>query len=98
MTSTHPLARRVEEACLNGWPALRDVFFDGWLIRLADGYTRRTNSVNLFSPGMLPLDRKLPYWGAVTAAQGPPTIFCISSSPDPALGRQPEGGGYAPAE
>jgi GNAT superfamily N-acetyltransferase len=98
MTSTHHLARRVEEACLNGWPALRDVFFDGWLIRFADGYTRRTNSVNLLSPGMQPLDRKIRYCEAVYAAQGLPTIFCIPSRADPALGRQLDERGYDPAE
>jgi ribosomal protein S18 acetylase RimI-like enzyme len=98
MNATHHLARRVEEASLNGWPALRDVFFDGWLIRLADGYTRRTNSVNLLFPGMLPLDRKIRYCEAVYAAQGLPTIFCISSSADPALGRLLDERGYNPAE
>ncbi|MBM6579656.1 hypothetical protein ILT44_05645 [Microvirga sp. BT689] len=53
------LAKRIEEACLNGWPALREVVFDGWLIRLADGHTRRANSVNLLSSGTLPLDHKI---------------------------------------
>jgi hypothetical protein len=64
------LAKRVEEACLNGWPALREVVFDGWLIRLANGHTRRTNSVNLLSPGALPLDHKIRYCETVYTAQG----------------------------
>ena len=92
------LARRVEEACLNGWPALRDVVFDGWLIRLADGHTRRTNSVNLLSVGALPLDHKIRYCETVYAAQGQPTIFCIPAHADPALSRALDERGYGPPE
>ena len=92
------LAKRVEEACLNGWPALREVVFDGWLIRLADGHTRRTNSVNLLSPGALPLDRKIRYCETVYAAQGQPTIFCIPSNADSALSQALDRRGYGPPE
>lgn len=92
------LAKRVGEACLNGWPALRDVVYDGWLIRLADGYTRRTNSVNLLSPGALPLDRKIRYCEAVYAFQGQPTIFCIPTGADPDLSRALDCRGYGPPE
>jgi ribosomal protein S18 acetylase RimI-like enzyme len=98
MNSAHHLARRVEEACLNGWPALRDVVFGGWLIRLADGHTRRTNSVNLLSAGMQPLDRKIRYCETVYAAQGLPTIFCIPSGADPVLGHLLDERGYEPPE
>jgi N-acetylglutamate synthase len=92
------LAEQVEEACLNGWPALREVVFDGWLIRLADGHTRRTNSVNLLSPGALPLDHKIRYCEAVYTAQGQPTIFCIPTNADPALIRALDHRGYGPPE
>jgi GNAT superfamily N-acetyltransferase len=92
------LAKRVEEACLNGWPALREVVFDGWLIRLAGGYTRRTNSVNLLSAGTLPLDYKIHYCETVYAAQGQPTIFCIPTHADPALSRALDHRGYGPPE
>lgn len=93
-----PLAKRVEEACLNGWPALRDVVYDGWLIRLADGYTRRTNSVNLLSDGTLPLDHKIRYCEAVYATKGQPTIFCIPAHADPSLSRALDRRGYGPPE
>ncbi len=40
------LSWRAEHACLNAWPALSNVFHDGWGARFADGLTRRANSVN----------------------------------------------------
>ena len=40
------LCWRAEEACLNAWPAVRTVMLGGWLLRLSDGPTRRTDSVN----------------------------------------------------
>ena len=38
--------RRIEEHTLNAWPALQEILYDGWVLRFADGYTRRSNSVN----------------------------------------------------
>ncbi len=36
----------LEHALFRAWPSLSSCYYDGWLLRFADGYTRRANSVN----------------------------------------------------
>ena len=81
---THPTAIRAEEACLNGWPALSSVLLDGWLLRFAEGHTKRANSVNVIASvratGVRALADKIRDCEALYAAHGLPTIFRLSSA------------------
>lgn len=79
------LSASVEEACLNAWPALKEIFYDGWLIRLAEGHTRRTNSVNVIGPGRYDLAEKIAHCEAIYSAHGLPTYFRIRSNDSSAL-------------
>jgi N-acetylglutamate synthase len=38
--------RELETLSFRAWPALESRFYDGWLLRFSEGYTRRANSVN----------------------------------------------------
>jgi GNAT superfamily N-acetyltransferase len=74
------LHRHAEEAGLNAWPALQEILYDGWLIRLGAGQTRRTNSVNVIAPGSLPLADKIAHCEAIYAAHEQPIYFRIRSN------------------
>ena len=37
---------QVEQTCLEGCPAVKEIVIDGWLLRQSGGKTRRTNSAN----------------------------------------------------
>jgi ribosomal protein S18 acetylase RimI-like enzyme len=88
------LNRTVEDACLNAWPALKEIFYDGWLVRLSEGHTRRCNSVNVIGPGQGALDEKIDTCERLYRAHGLPPLFRIRSVDDPALGRALDARGY----
>jgi len=41
------------------WPALHREWYDGWVLRYADGVTGRSNSASTVEPGVLPLHEKV---------------------------------------
>lgn len=95
MTQPTDLARRVEEACLNGWPALRQVWFDGWLLRFSEGHTRRSNSLTPLAPGRRDLRDKLAYCEALYAWAGLPLIFRVPTMAETGLDAALDALGYA---
>jgi N-acetylglutamate synthase len=92
------LAWRVEEACLNAWPALQEIHYDGWLMRFADGHTRRVNSVNVLRDGALPLAEKIAYCEALYRRHSLRPYFRILSTANPELEDALGARGYAPED
>lgn len=45
------MLKTIELCSLHAWPALQTVREDGWLLRFADGFTKRANSVNVVDHG-----------------------------------------------
>jgi GNAT superfamily N-acetyltransferase len=88
------LSASAEEACFNAWPALKEIFYDGWLIRLANGETRRTNSVNVIGRGSRDLAEKIAHCERIYGAHAQPAYFRIRSIDDPGLEDALEERGY----
>src|SRR5215471_10086974 len=67
----------IEELTMNAWPSLQTILLDGWVIRLANGYTKRANSVNPIYCTGNNLDEKIEYCENIFRNNGLPTIFKI---------------------
>ncbi len=85
----------VEETCMNAWPATKEIFYDGWLIRLADGQTRRTNSVNVIGKSRRALQDKIAYCEDIYRAHGQRPYFRVLSLGLKDLDAALEARGYA---
>jgi N-acetylglutamate synthase len=70
--------KRVEEASLNGLQTQRQLFYDGWLLRLSPGKAKRARSVNAHFGSSLPLAQKIAYCEKAYAQRGLPTLFRIT--------------------
>ncbi|WP_446483096.1 GNAT family N-acetyltransferase [Cohnella xylanilytica] len=79
-------AERIEELTLNAWPALRHVHVDGWLVRLSEGYTKRSNSVQALReiPDPSDIQDRIAACERVYAEAGLPTIFKLTPFSRPA--------------
>ena len=71
--------RRIEEAGLNSWPAFQHLLFDGWLVRFAQGYTKRANSVTPLYPSLLPAEEKIVWCEHLYQENQLSTIFRLLS-------------------
>ena len=77
-------ARRIEEAGLNALQTQRQLFYDGWLLRLSAGKAKRARSVNAHFGSTLPLAHKIDYCERVYARQGLPALFRMTPFNRPA--------------
>jgi GNAT superfamily N-acetyltransferase len=75
---------RIEEAGLNALQTQRQLFFDGWLLRLSPGSAKRARSVNPHFGSSLPVDAKIDRCETLYAASGLPALFRITPFCKPA--------------
>lgn len=89
---THKL-RTIEELSLNAWPCLQQILYDGWILRFADGYTKRANSVNPIYPSTQ-LENKIKRCEQIYRSKNLTPIFRLTSLADPKLDPILENAGY----
>lgn len=68
----------IEELSLNAWASLQTVLYDGWVIRFANGYTKRANSVNPLYPSTIDLDEKIRFCESLYQVRNLPVVFKIT--------------------
>lgn len=67
-----------EKLSFNTHPCLSEKAYDGWLLRFAEGYTKRANSVSVVGESVLPLAEKIAYCEKVYKENGLPVVFKIA--------------------
>ncbi len=76
---------RLERALLTSWPALSVAFDDDWVIRMANGYTKRANAVSCLGAGGPVDDERIDRIEAIYERHGLPPVFRVSPLAPPAL-------------
>jgi GNAT superfamily N-acetyltransferase len=76
--------RRVEEIGLNALQTQRQLFYDGWLLRVSPGKARRARSVNAHFGSTLPLVDKIRYCERLYEERHLPVLFRMTPFVQPA--------------
>ncbi|MEH2462426.1 GNAT family N-acetyltransferase [Nostoc sp.] len=77
------MQRVVEEISLKAWPAFETINHRGWLMRFADGYTKRANSVSVLDEIGLDIEEKITYCESQYRARKQNPIFRLLSFTKP---------------
>jgi ribosomal protein S18 acetylase RimI-like enzyme len=72
----------IEELSMNAWPSIQTMLYDGWVIRMANGYTKRANSINPIYNSKNELDEKIEYCKELYTKYNLPTIYKIIDCED----------------
>lgn len=68
----------IEELTLNHWQSLQTLLYDGWILRFAEGHTKRANSVNPIYPSKQSVEEKITQCEQLYSNQNLPTVFKIT--------------------
>jgi RimJ/RimL family protein N-acetyltransferase len=75
--------KTLEELSFNAWPALQTKLYDGWILRFANGYTKRSNSINPIYHSTLQLQRKIEICENEYKRQSLPVVFKLTHDSHP---------------
>lgn len=86
--SDRSLDWRIEEACHNAWPAVRQIWHGDWLLRFAPGVSRRANSANPLCAEAGDVDGLIAEGAGLFRSQGVPLLVRVLTLLDPAVERR----------
>src|SRR4030095_11056322 len=78
-----PMITTLEELSLNAWPSLQTIVYDGWILRFAEGYTKRANSVNPLYSSTLDVDQKINFCEELYESRNRPVVFKMTEAVHP---------------
>lgn len=73
----------IEELSMNAWPSLQTKLYDGWVLRFADGYTKRSNSINPIYNSTILLQMKLDFCEKEYEHVNLPVVYKLTSDSQP---------------
>ena len=71
-----------EELNLNAWPAIQTMVYEGWILRMANGYTKRSNSIIPLYSYNNDITGKIEYCENVYRKNNLPVIFKLMECDD----------------
>ena len=71
-----------EELSINAWPALQTIIYDGWILRMAEAYANRANSISPIYPSKISLEEKIKHCEELYSAHNIPPAFKLCSYPE----------------
>ena len=75
--------KQLEEISMNSWPSLQTIHYDGWIIRFANGLTKRSNSINAIYDSNIDVHEKIEYCEKLYKKKNLPVCFKISDIVQP---------------
>lgn len=73
------MIRLIEEMSMNAWVSICSDFYDGWILRTSNGYTKRANSINPVYESKLDLYDKIAFCEKYYKMKNLPVIYKINS-------------------
>lgn len=84
-----------EELSMNAWPALQTKLYDGWVMRFAEGYTKRANSINPIYCSTISLTKKLDYCEKEYEHLKLPVVYKLTPDSQPDIDQELDMRGYS---
>ena len=73
---------KIEELSMNAFPALSTVLLNGWVLRFANGYAKRANSVNPIYKCNIDLENNISLCENMYKSNGLDTVFKLTENED----------------